>query len=157
MCSAPAGAEPFNGYIGRCQDYVNGVALLPLACQLFEVLTGQGFTQRVVLVENLGAQGKIEGGGFLGLDFEVVFLDGIPPGRDGGLVGSGFGGREGGNEIRNYSALGRLELAVPDEINGDFPGKKRAIVVLKKHRLLFLSKHSGCGDEWNQRSQKEEL
>lgn len=83
---------------------------------------------------------KGKGRGFLGIRKVVVFFDGLPPHGHRGLFLCFWvrRGRKGGYEIRNNGALGGLEVAVPNEVDGDFSSEKRAIVVLEEQWLVGL-------------------
>jgi hypothetical protein len=78
--------------------------------------------------------------GFLGIHKVVVFFDGLPPRGHRGLFWWCWirRRRKGGDEIRNNGALGGLEVAVPNEVDGDIASEKRAIVVLEEQWLVGL-------------------
>lgn len=133
MGAAPAGAEAFDCHVSGGEDDVDGVPLAALRCQPYDVLTCEGLAKGVGVVGELGAEGDGEGGvrRFLGIGEAVVLVDVLPPRGDGGLVGD-LGGSQGGDEVGDDSALGGLEFAVPDEVDGDFAREEGALVVLEE-------------------------
>ena len=137
--TAPVHTEAIDSHVGGCQDKVDGVLLVTLCGQCNNLSGGEGFAEGVMLVENLSPQGEGEGVGGLFVGGEVVvFLGGLPPGGDGGLGGFGRGGGgQGGNEIGNNGFLGGLEVAVPDEVDGNFAGEERAVVVFEELGLVL--------------------
>lgn len=152
----PAGAEPFNGHVGSCENHVNGVFLATQGCQVDNLVGGEWFTQRIVVLKDLSAE-REEGVG--GVGEVVVFVSGFPP-RGNWWLGCGvFRRGERGDEIGENSSLGRLETAVPDEIDRDFASEERAFVVLELQLLIVLSwlsgKSSSCWAQMEQRNNKD--
>ncbi|KAF7850387.1 hypothetical protein BT93_L5562 [Corymbia citriodora subsp. variegata] len=137
--AAPAHAEPLDGHVGGGEHDVDGVPLFAPGSELDEVLAGEGLPERVALVEDLppereGQRWRLPlGGGEV-----VVLVDRLPPLRDGrrGLNQRRVG-RDRGDEVGDDGALGGLEAAVPDEVDGDLAGEERTIMVLHGRGLVL--------------------
>nr|GMD94021.1 hypothetical protein EUGRSUZ_F00363 [Ipomoea batatas] len=132
--SAAVHTESGDGDIGGCQHYIDSVLDLPLRGKANELLLSQRFPERVALVKDLLVQ--VEGKRFLGISERVVLLGGFPPGSDGRLAFLRAGERS--DEVGDYCSLGRLEFAIPDQVDRDFAGEQLAFVVLQKLVWLFL-------------------
>lgn len=82
------------------------------------------------MVEDLVSDAEGGGGAAGG-----VFGSGAPPGRGGGRWRSGGGERV--DEIDDYGALGRGEVAVPEEIDGDVSFEDSPVVVVQQNWSLL--------------------
>ncbi|KAK3423538.1 hypothetical protein EUGRSUZ_F00363 [Eucalyptus grandis] len=137
--AAPAHAEPLDGHVGRGEHHVDGVPLFAPGRELYEVFVREGLPEGVALVEDLPPERDGEGRRApLGGGEVVVLVDRLPPMGYGwrGLSQRRVGG-EGGDEVGNDGALGGLEAAVPDEVDGDLAGEERTIVVLHGRGLVL--------------------
>ncbi|KAF7850381.1 hypothetical protein BT93_L5557 [Corymbia citriodora subsp. variegata] len=153
--------QPLDGHVGGGEHDVDGVLLFAPGSELDEVLAGEGLPERVALVEDLPPEREGEGRrGPLGGREVVVLIDRLPPLRDGrrGLSQRRVG-RDRGDEVGDDGALGGVEAAVPDEVDGDLTGEERAIVVLHGRGLVLdqLGQPPGGGGHVKEAEGEEEL
>lgn len=136
VSTAPAPAEPVHGNILIRQHNVNRPGPMPaLNRQKLNLVILERLSERTLLVEYLFSDD--EGGGAAAL----ILPGGLPPRPNRRRRNVNRVKRL--KKIEEYRPLGRRELPVPDEINGDLTLQKGAVVVLEHKRLLLNQSREG--------------
>lgn len=80
----------------------------------------------------------------------MIFENRVPPSGNRGVWGNRFGRRKGREEIDDDGFLRRVEIAIPNESEGDVAGEKRSAVGMEEERWV-----SGGGGEEEVKGKRE--